>query len=90
MKKIKEFQFDKARRVTPEETEAFRKAIEKKLGVKRPVRPGRPPMPPAEKAKAISIRLHPRILAWAKSEAKKQGVGYQTVINEFLLKKIAA
>jgi predicted DNA binding CopG/RHH family protein len=29
-------------------------------------------------------------LAWAKKEAKKRGVGYQTIINEILLKKAAA
>jgi predicted DNA binding CopG/RHH family protein len=27
------------------------------------------------------------VLAWAKREAKKKGVGYQTVINDFLLKR---
>jgi len=37
----------------------------------------------------ISIRLHPRVLAWAKTQAKKKGVGYQTVINDILLKKVA-
>jgi predicted DNA binding CopG/RHH family protein len=30
----------------------------------------------------------PKILAWSKEEAKKRGVGYQTVINEALLEKI--
>ncbi len=34
-----------------------------------------------------SIRLHSEVFKWAKREAKKRGVGYQTVINEFLLAK---
>lgn len=89
MKKQKEFQFENSRRVTREETSQFKKAIEKKTGMKRSAR-GRPPKPVHEKFEAISIRLNPLILAWAKNEAKRQGIGYQTVINEFLLKKIAA
>ena len=89
MKKQKEFQFENARRVTPRETEAFRKAIEEKLGVERPKR-GRPPKADTDRFEPISIRLHPRALAWAKKEAKRRGVGYQTVINELLLEKAAA
>jgi predicted DNA binding CopG/RHH family protein len=38
---------------------------------------------------ATSIRLHPKAIAWAKREAKKRGIGYQTVINETLLKATA-
>ena len=89
MKKQKEFRFENSRRVSEEENSKFKKSIEKKLGVKRQAR-GRPPKPSSEKFEAISIRLHPLVLAWAKNEAKRQGVGYQTVINEFLLEKIAA
>ncbi|WP_277884114.1 hypothetical protein [Nostoc sp. FACHB-280] len=29
-----------------------------------------------------------QIIAWAKEEAEKRGIGYQTVINEALLEKI--
>jgi uncharacterized protein (DUF4415 family) len=89
MKKLKEFRFENSRRVSAEETSKFKKAIEKKLGSKRPSR-GRPLKPASEKFEAISIRLHPLVLAWAKNEAKRKGVGYQTIINEFLLEKIAA
>lgn len=89
MKKPKEFHFEKARRVTEAETERFRKAIEQKLGTPRPKR-GRPPKSADTKFEPISIRLHPIALAWAKKEAKRRGVGYQTVINEILLKKAAA
>ena len=89
MKKQKEFRFDKARRVSTKETETFKKAIETTLGVKRPAR-GRPTKAASEKFRPISIRLHPQVLAWAKKEGKRRGVGYQTVINEVLLAKIAA
>ncbi len=89
MKKPKEFRFEKSRRVTPKETEMFRKAVEEKLGVERPSR-GRPPKSSEAKFEPISIRLHPLALAWAKKEAKKRGVGYQTIINEILLKKAAS
>ena len=44
---------------------------------------------PGEKYVPISIRLHPQVLAWAKAEAKKRGVGYQSVINEALLEMTA-
>jgi predicted DNA binding CopG/RHH family protein len=33
----------------------------------------------------VSIRLNPKIVAWAKKEAQRRGIGYQTVINEVLL-----
>ena len=88
MKKTKTFPFEKARRVTAREIIGARKAIEKKTGVKRPVR-GRPTKG-VHKYVPISIRLHPKILSWAKREAKKRGIGYQTVINESLIKKISA
>nr|WP_253715866.1 BrnA antitoxin family protein [Bdellovibrio bacteriovorus] len=63
-----------------------RKAIEERTGKKRPHR-GRPAKSENEKFVPISIKLHPQVLAWAKREAKKRGVGYQTIINETLLKK---
>lgn len=76
------------RKVTSSETEMFRQMIEKSLGVKRPKR-GRPAKPLGTKMKPVSIRIHPKVLLWAKKEAKKRGVGYQTVINEVLLKAAA-
>ena len=36
----------------------------------------------------VAIRLHPKALEWAKAEAEKRGVGYQSVINETLLEHI--
>jgi uncharacterized protein (DUF4415 family) len=49
---------------------------------------GRRPKTETEKYKPISIRLHPMIVEWAKAEAEKRGVGYQSVINETLLEHI--
>jgi len=87
MKKIREFDFSKARRVTPVETEMFRRAYENTFGMKPPPR-GRPPKG-IEKYQDVHIKLDPRILLWAKQQAKKQGIGYQTFLNEFLLKQAA-
>ena len=88
MKRIREFPFERARRAKPEELEMYRKAIEEKLGVKRPLR-GRPPKQAGDLYRAISIRLDPRILKWAQAEAKRRRLGYQTVINQALLKLVA-
>jgi uncharacterized protein (DUF4415 family) len=90
MSKAKPFPFERARRITGEEVERFRKAVEAKTGKKRLPRRGRPPKAPTAKYRPIAIRLHPRVLAWAKREAKRRGVGYQTVINEALLARSAA
>jgi uncharacterized protein (DUF4415 family) len=87
MAKEKEFPFKSARRITEAEVRAARRAIEGRLGENRPSR-GRPPKG-KDKYNAVSIRLHPKALRWAKREAKKRGVGYQTIINEVLLKKAA-
>ena len=84
MSKIKPFKFEGARRITPEEVKSARKAIEKKLGVRRVPRRGRPPKPLEEHAQPVSIRLSPEVLDWAKKQAAKRGVGYQTFLNETL------
>ncbi|OGQ41209.1 MAG: AT hook motif protein [Deltaproteobacteria bacterium RIFCSPLOWO2_12_FULL_40_28] len=88
MKSTKDFPFEKARRITAKEVALARKAIEHITGKKRKLR-GRPPKSSIEKYKAISIRLHPRVIEWAKREAKKKGIGYQTIISQVLLKKVA-
>ena len=89
MRSSKEFPFEKARRVSKKETNAARKAIERETGRPRKARRGRPPKGTTEKYVPIAIRLHPDILAWAKRVAKKKGVGYQTVINQILLERVA-
>jgi uncharacterized protein (DUF4415 family) len=86
MKIPKEFPFDRARRVTHREIAAARKAIEAKTGIPRPPR-GRPSKAETDKYQPTSIRLHPKAIAWARKEARKRGVGYQTIINEVLLEK---
>jgi uncharacterized protein (DUF4415 family) len=43
---------------------------------------GRPPKPPGERKVAISIRLHPRVLA----HYKAAGRGWQTHMEEILIK----
>jgi hypothetical protein len=86
MKNSKEFPFEKARRITRRELVSARKAIAEKTGVPRMPR-GRPAKPAVDKYLSTSIRLHPKAIAWAKREARKRGVGYQTVINEVLLEK---
>ncbi|MCC5600409.1 BrnA antitoxin family protein [Nostoc sp. CHAB 5784] len=88
MKKESEFPFERARRVTPEESEKFKEAISEQFGMKL-IKRGRPPKHEDEKYELISLRLHPKILAWAKEEAQKRGIGYQTVINEVLLQRIS-
>jgi predicted DNA binding CopG/RHH family protein len=88
MSQESEFPFERARRVTPEESQEFRAAIADQLGIKLRKR-GRPTKED-EKYESISIRLHPKALAWAKKEAEKRGIGYQTVINEVLLAQISA
>ncbi len=89
MKSIKEFPFEKARRVTPNEVRKARVAIEIVTGKKRLIRKGRPPKAAEEKYIPISIRLHPLAVKWLKREAKKRELPYQTIINQLLLQKAA-
>ncbi len=86
MKSIKEFPFEKAKRVTTQEVKKGRKAIEKLTGETRKKRRGRPPKTASEKYVPISIRLHPVALAWLKKEAKRKALPYQTIINDLMLK----
>lgn len=75
----------RARRATPKETEAFRRAIEKKLGVSRPPRMGRPPKDPSEKYVHISWRTPPEVREWLVAQARHAGVGkYQTFLSLLL------
>ena len=87
MRDTNEFNFDRSRRVTPREVETARQAIESKLGIKRPPR-GRPPKG-LDKYHPVYIRLHPRALRWARAQAQRRHIGYQTVINQVLLELTA-
>ena len=80
MKKRSEFPFERARRVTDDEVKAARSAIAAKLGKPRASR-GRPPKG-TDRYIPVSMRLHPKVVAWA----KRRGIGYQTVINDVLRK----
>lgn len=53
-------------------------------------RRGRPPKKEADKYRPTHIFFHPKIVEWAKAEAEKRGIGYQSVINEALLDMINA
>lgn len=86
MKPAKSFPFERARRIRAKEVIAYRAAIRKKVGgPKRPSR-GRPPKKQSERSQLVSLRLHPKILTWAKTEGRRRGLGYQTVITRTLLK----
>lgn len=86
MRNSNEFPFHKARRLTTGEVEKHRRAIERATGKPRRSR-GRPAKHPAERHLPVSIRLNPKALAWAKRIARQRGVGYQTIINEALLRE---
>jgi uncharacterized protein (DUF4415 family) len=46
-------------------------------------RVGRPPIGGSPR-RLIAIRLDPEVLSWARREAKRRSIGYQTFINEVL------
>lgn len=79
---IPEFDFSRARRPTPQERKMFHEAVENLHKRGRPQKV-------FGKYKPVTIRLHPYVLAWAKAEAKRRGMGYQTFINQTLLAKAA-
>jgi uncharacterized protein (DUF4415 family) len=79
-------QLKQFRRVSPEDVEAARLALEKKYGIKIPPRvagPGRPPKGDL-KYKHVNIRIAPEVLSRVRAAAQKRGIGYQTLINEIL------
>lgn len=71
------FDLSKAKKINTERRKTLLRAVETKLG--RPLKSAN------EKHRPISIKLHPEVYDWAKQEAEKKGLGYQTVINETLL-----
>lgn len=52
-------------------------------------RVGRPPLGSSAR-QLIAIRIDPEVLRWTKREAKRRGVGYQTLINEILAARTTA
>ena len=84
-KKVTEFPFKSARRITPEEVSAARDAVKEQFNIELPKR-DRSSKDKDDRYKPISIRLHPHVMEWVIQEAEAQGVEYQTVINDALLK----
>lgn len=75
-----EFPFAKARRITPEEVNQAKTAIQKQFGDEYIVRSK------DDDYELISLKINPKIIAWAKNEAEKQGINYQVFLNNELLK----
>ncbi len=84
MNQDSEFPFDRARRVTPEEHQHFKTLLAQQFGTQ----PDATTAPEAPYL-SVSLQLHPKILDWAKAEAQKRGIEYQTVINEVLLRQVS-
>lgn len=51
-------------------------------------RVGRPHLSPAGAREMIAIRIDPTVIAGFRREAKRRGVGYQTLINEVLARHV--
>lgn len=79
----KAFPFERSRKIKAPERRLFRRAYKNTFGEKPPKR-GRPPKGP-EKYQDVHIKLHPKALRWARTQARQRGIGYQTLINELLL-----
>ena len=76
----------KSKKSYTEENQKFRTAISEQFGVK--LRKREKTIEIEEEYALISLKIHLKVLIWAKEEAHKKGIDYQTVINEFLLEKI--
>ncbi len=76
--------FSRARRSNPDERKRFRAAYVQTFGHPPPKR-GPVHKLASERYIPTYIKLHPKVIEWAKSEAKRRGIGYQTVINQSLL-----
>ncbi len=85
MNKESEFPFKAARRITEAEVIEAQQAIKEQFNIEIPDRE-KPTKTENKNYQSISICLHPQIIQWAKKEAEKRGIGYETVINEELLK----
>ena len=60
------------------------------VAVKRKRAPGggRKPKKEDDLYVPISMRLHPKAFGWAKAEAERRGVGYQSISNETRLEPL--
>ena len=89
MKNTNKLTFKGWRKITAEEVEQFRQAYKNTFGEEPPPRRGRPPKASQHKYRDIHLKLHPKALHWAQSEARRRGIGYQTLINDLLLRHAA-
>ena len=85
---LKAAQLREFRPISPKRRAMFRRAYINTFR-REPPAMGRPPKGADEKYRDVHIRLHPTALTWAKHEARRRGIGYQTVINETLLRRAA-
>lgn len=79
MKKKINLDPNKWRHFSAEEKKKYKAAYVNTFG-----KVGRPPMAEIEKSKMVSMRISPEVLNQVKARAKKEGKGYQTLINEIL------
>jgi predicted DNA binding CopG/RHH family protein len=80
--------FKHGRRLTSQERATFGKAYRNTFH-KEPPHFGRPFKYMEAKLVPVSIRLHPTILTWAREQAHKEHIGYQSFLNRLLLKLAA-
>jgi predicted DNA binding CopG/RHH family protein len=80
--------YKKGRHFTDEERAKFADAYRNTFH-KEPPRVGRPFKYENLKLKPISIRLHPHVIRWAKKKAQEKSMGYQSFLNDFLMRHAA-
>ena len=71
---VPDFDFSRARRITPAERRMYRQAYKNTFGIEMPQR-GRPVKEAHLKYQDIHIKIHPKALLWAKAKAKKKRGG---------------
>ncbi|MBK8575437.1 MAG: AT hook motif protein [Elusimicrobia bacterium] len=85
---LKAQDFKHGRRLTSQESATFRKAYRNTFH-EEPPHFGRPFKYMDSKLVPVSIRLHPIILTWAREQAHKKHIGYQSFLNRLLLRLAA-
>jgi len=70
-------------RISRAEHDKFRHALANTYGRPFPSRMGRPPKGDL-KYKSVNMRIPPDVLSRIRLKAAKQGIGYQTLINQIL------
>lgn len=79
------FDFSKGKPVPAADREHFRQAFRNSFGYELPKR-GRPPKPEHERTIPTSVRLPRIVKSWAIFEGKRNHMGYQTFLSDFLTK----